>query len=179
MNAGSKSHDNIYLIGFMAAGKTTVGKLLAQKLKRDFFDTDEMIERRSGQAIAQIFNEYGERYFREMESAAVTEVARRRQAVVALGGGAILSPKSWQLLSNSGVTIYLKWPASALAERLLRNSRPLIFGDDETSKKRRVVELFKEREQLYLRADLKILCDDCKAPEQIADEILSVIGSHL
>jgi shikimate kinase len=182
MNAGSKNRsgrDNIYLIGFMAAGKTTVGKLLAQKLNREFFDTDEMIERRSGQMIAQIFSECGERYFREMESAAVAEVARQRRAIVALGGGAILSPKNWLLLSNSGVTIYLKWPAAALAERLLRDSRPLIFGVNENSKRTRVEKLLRERENFYLRADYKISCGDLMAPEQIADEILNVLGNHL
>lgn len=182
MSAGSRNqvpNNNIYLIGFMAAGKTTVGKHLAQKLKRLFVDTDEIIERQSGEAITEIFSGRGEAYFREIESAVISDVSRQQSAVVALGGGAILEPKNWQVVQATGATVYLKWEVAVLVKRLMNDDdRPLVFGNDEADRKRRILNLFEKRESLYQRACLTVACDESMAPDRIADQIINTIGKQ-
>ncbi len=182
MSAGNKNqipNTNIYLIGFMAAGKTAVGKHLAKQLHRTFFDTDEIIERQLGQNIAEVFRDRGETYFRGVESAVVADVARQQIAVVALGGGAILTPQNWQIIQATGVTVYLKWEITVLVKRLMTNDdRPLVFGNDEADRESRILNLFKKRESLYQRAGFTVACDESMPPERIADQIVNIIGKE-
>lgn len=181
MNAGSKwqAPGNIYLIGFMAAGKTTVGKILAANLNWPFCDTDEMIERLMGRTIADIFAEKGESHFREIESTIVGKVVRSSRTVVALGGGAVLKSENWQAICNSGATIYLKWRAPVLVKRLVNSlNRPLIYEQDEASQRKKIVELLKNREHLYRRAQHTIVCSESMTPQDVAMQILNLPGKN-
>jgi len=167
---------NLYLIGFMGAGKSIVGRILAEKLSRSFLDTDRMIENKVGRTIAKIFQERGEEYFREIETEIVARASATHQAVVALGGGAILNARNREAIKQSGVAIYLKWEFAQLWPRLLNDrSRPLSVD----LKPIEVEKLFNQRKHFYEQADFVIACHEPETPEQIAQKILrSLEGSR-
>ncbi|MBI1741669.1 shikimate kinase [Candidatus Acetothermia bacterium] len=146
---------NIYLVGLMGSGKSTLGHHLAQALKREFIDLDALIERESGQSIREIFFEHGENYFRNLESTCLFEVVKQREKVVALGGGAILRERNRELIRSSGFSIYLKVNPKILAERLGDcSARPLLQGLDANAKLERLRDLLQERQSFYEQADL-------------------------
>jgi shikimate kinase len=109
---------NIYLMGCMGAGKSTAGRLLARVLGRDFLDLDEQIVARAGRSISQIFEDEGEDGFRQREHDALRQVAQRENIVVALGGGAVLRDDNWELIQQSGISIYLKVRPELLVQRI-------------------------------------------------------------
>src|SRR5262245_10307958 len=102
-----RARPNVFLVGFMASGKSTVGRRLARLLDRRFVDTDAEIERAAGRSIRSIFARQGEKAFRRMEERAVTSASRLKDAVVAVGGGAVLHPASVARMRRSGRVIYL------------------------------------------------------------------------
>lgn len=148
---------NIYLVGCMGSGKSTVGRLLAQVLGREFLDLDEEIVARAGCSISQIFANEGERGFRERESAALREVAQRKDLVVALGGGAVLRDENWKLMRQTGVSIYLKVRPEMLVQRLERESeRPLLLGLTPEQRLQRIAEILERRGARYEQAHFTI-----------------------
>ena len=166
--------ENIILIGFMGVGKTSLGKLLASKLGRAFIDLDEKIERDANLTIPKIFEKHGEKYFRELEKAAVKEVSQRRNIVIATGGGTVKDEENLQLLKNSGVVICLTTDAEEIFRRTAkRGERPVLDGGGnerlETIKK-----LLAEREKFYNQADFQIDTTDW-SPLQIVNEICDKI----
>lgn len=138
---------NVFLVGPMGAGKTTVGRRLAQSLGWDFFDSDEEVERRTGTRISIIFEIEGEAGFRQREHRALLDLAARPGAVIATGGGAVLLPENRELLRRHGVVVYLR---TSVAEQLRRTRdsthRPLLNDDDP---EQRLRELARVREPLY------------------------------
>lgn len=138
---------NVFLVGPMGAGKTTVGRRLAQSLGWDFFDSDEEVERRTGTRISIIFEIEGESGFRQREHRALLDLAARPGAVIATGGGAVLLPENRELLRRHGVVVYLR---TSVAEQLRRTRgsthRPLLNDDDP---EQRLRELARVREPLY------------------------------
>jgi shikimate kinase len=150
-----KRTPGIYLVGFMASGKSTIGALLADQLGWRFIDLDQDIEAGQGVTIAELFDTRGEREFRSIEAAAlllrVREVERGRATVMALGGGAFVNAANLELLDQHGITIWLNCPFSRIAERTARaNHRPLARDRE------RFQELFLERQAAYQRADYHI-----------------------
>lgn len=163
---------NIYLIGFMGAGKSTVGRILAEHLGLEFLDTDDLIAARAGLSIPEIFARVGEEGFREREREAVAEVSRRRGLVVALGGGAPMDEGNWRVLRETGITVYLRESPEILAARLAGDgSRPLLSGHEGRARLERIRSLLLVREPRYLEADLVVECRG-RSPEEIAGEIL-------
>ncbi len=163
---------NVYLIGFMGAGKSTVGRLLAERLGMGFLDTDELIAARAGLPIPEIFSRLGEERFREWEREVVGEICRRRGLVVALGGGAPMDEGNWRALRETGITVYLRESPEALAARLAGDdSRPLLAGYAGEARARRIGELLELREPRYLEAHIVIECRG-RPPEEIVGEIL-------
>ncbi|NIR48882.1 shikimate kinase [candidate division KSB1 bacterium] len=166
-------NDNIYLVGFMAAGKSTVGKLLAQQTGREYFDTDELVERRVGETIPEIFQKYGEEPFRDFEAEIIADIARKTRAVIALGGGAILRPQNRDRIMRSGVSIYLKWNLKTLLRRLqTQHNRPLADQKNGNFGETRIERLFESRSECYERADFVVNCVDGMSPEKVAEQIL-------
>jgi shikimate kinase len=166
--------ENIILTGFMGVGKTSLGKLLAQKLGRGFIDLDEKIEHDTNLTIPQIFEKYGEKYFRELEKAAVKEVSTRKNIVIATGGGTVKDEENLQLLKNSGVIICLTTEPEEIFRRTARcGERPVLDGGGnerlETIKK-----LLAEREKFYNQADFNIDTTNW-SPLQIVNEICEKI----
>ncbi len=167
---------NIFLIGFMASGKSTVGEILAGKLQRKFFDTDKLIEGKAGLSIAQIFQEKGESHFREIEADTVKFVTNKNQAVIALGGGAILDSQNWQMIKSAGYTIYLQWDINLLVPRLMNDdSRPLISQRIKNLNKTEIIKLFNSRKNLYESADYSIKCFETDSPDQITNTIIKLL----
>jgi shikimate kinase len=160
---------NLYLIGMMGTGKTTVGQVLAKELGYRFFDTDVLIERVAQKSINELFAEEGETFFRELESQVLGEVSACTRSVIATGGGAVLRPLNWSYLRH-GLIIWLDAPISLLVERLAEdNTRPLLKMDNLSLK---LETLLAERKSLYQEADLQIAIAKNENPEQIVSKIL-------
>ena len=157
----------IVLVGFMGAGKTTVGRHLASILGWDFVDLDDQVVARSGKPVAAIFREQGEAAFRVAEHAAAVEVARRRFVVIAAGGGAFVAPDTRAALSADALTVWLRCALPALLARIAYDgSRPLA-GSRET-----ITALLTEREPTYRLANL-VVDTTSVAPPDAAREIAS------
>jgi shikimate kinase len=165
-----KRTPGLYLVGFMAAGKSTVGRALAEQLGWHFTDIDHEIERQQGATISDLFLTHGEEGFRDLE----TEVIRHHvdairagvPGVVALGGGAFVQPRNWDLLENNGVTIWLDCPFDVVCQRLDGDqTRPLAKDG------RRLARLFQDRRPLYSRADYRV--------EVITDDVSTIVTGIL
>jgi shikimate kinase len=138
---------NIYLVGMMGAGKSTVGRALARRLGREFVDTDRVLVERTGVPVATIFEIEGEAGFRRRESALVEELAARSALVVATGGGVVLDPANRARLHASGTVVYLRASAERLWDRTRRDtSRPLLATPDPRGT---LLALLEHREPLY------------------------------
>ena len=138
---------SIYLIGPMGAGKTTMGRQLAKKLHLDFFDSDRVIEERTGATIPLIFELEGEAGFRQREQLVIDELTQKTNIVLATGGGAVLRAENRQHLKSRGTVIYLHSDIAHLMERIRHDkNRPLLQTPDPEAKLR---ELMKQREPLY------------------------------
>ena len=141
------SGSNIFLVGLMGAGKTTVGRLLARRLDKTFIDADQELAERTGASIPLIFDFEGEAGFRRRETKLIQELTARTDIVLATGGGAVLSPENRRALKNNGVVVYLNAAVSELWQRTRYDkNRPLL----QTANPRAKLEaLFKERDPLY------------------------------
>jgi shikimate kinase len=150
-----KNTDNIFLVGLMGAGKTTVGKHLAAELGKTFHDTDHEIERRTGVKISLIFDIEGESGFRAREAQVVDQLTQLSNAVLATGGGAVLATANRAHLAQRGVVVYLHGQPKDLWHRTRYDkSRPLLQGTDPLEK---LQALYQQRDPLYREiADLVI-----------------------
>lgn len=138
---------NIYLVGLMGAGKTTIGRLLAKHLHKTFYDTDHEIERRTGVNIPLIFEVEGETGFRKREISIIEELSHKSNIVMATGGGAVLSEENRNNLKQHGTVIYLKANVHELWQRTRNDkNRPLLQTVDPHEK---LKQLFAERDPLY------------------------------
>lgn len=138
---------SVFLIGMMGAGKTTVGRLLAQALGFEFIDADRELEARSGVLIATIFSVEGEEGFRRREAALLDELTQRPRIVLATGGGAILNADTRSRLRERGLVLYLRASAEEIHRRTRNDrSRPLLQTADPRA---RIDELLRQREPLY------------------------------
>jgi shikimate kinase len=144
---GMKRAGNLYLVGLMGAGKTTVGRLLARRLKLRFLDSDHEIERRCGVKVPVIFEIEGEAGFRSRESQAIAELTALEGIVLATGGGVVISGENRRLLAASGTVVYLCARPEDLYDRVRHDrNRPLLATPDRVARLR---ELYAERDPLY------------------------------
>lgn len=146
---------NIFLVGLMGAGKTSVGRLLAKDLRMTFVDCDHEIEKRTGVAVSVIFDIEGEEGFRRRESALLRELVQSENVVLATGGGAVLRPENRAALAENGFVVYLRASVDELWLRTRHDrSRPLLQTEDPRA---RLAELFEQRDPLYREvADITI-----------------------
>lgn len=165
---------NVVLTGFMAVGKSAVGKILSRRLGHPFFDTDDMIEKETGLTITDIFSKAGEEAFRDMESRTVGLVALMDPAVIATGGGVPLRAENMAELERHGAVFCLTAKPETILERLRAEpaTRPLLEGEEPL---RRIRELLAARASAYARCRRQIPTDG-KTPDQVADDILQRIG---
>lgn len=162
----------VYLCGFMGCGKSTIGKILAQKLECVFFDMDDYIVEREGMKIPQIFAEKGEQYFRETETEAIRELAKH-SGVIACGGGAMLKKENAEIASSVGTVVYIDVPFEVCYSRISGdNNRPLVMNNT----KKQLEDIYKNRVNLYTRNSSLTINGDSSA-EEIADKIISALIS--
>lgn len=162
---------NLYLVGFMGTGKSTVGRLLARQLGLQFLDSDHEIERGQGRTVARIFAEEGEPRFRELEREFIEHGHPARGCIVACGGGLVVPPGMLELLRARGVVICMHAPIETILQRTMHtNHRPLLQVDDREARLR---ELYAQREEIYRRTGTMVLTD--KRPmREIAAHVLRV-----
>lgn len=166
---------HIVLTGFMAVGKTAVGRRLARKLGRQFIDTDELIEARAGKTVAEVFASEGEQAFRRLEREVVATLSPERPAVIATGGGTFVDPDNRRRLQELGVVVCLVTSIDTVLERAGRGGkRPLAAGAD----RERLQRLFDERMPAYRQADVLVETDGLTI-EQSVGRILMMIEPHL
>ena len=166
-----RTKSNIVLIGFMGAGKTTIGKVLAGQLGKTFVDLDEYIIQKAGRSIATIFEEVGESGFRQLESTAVAELSEKTGIVLATGGGTPINHNNFAKLREIGVVIYLNPSYAVLKEHLKADSsqRPLAKLNAD-----QLLQLYQERQAWYGLADYQVTyetLDDLAAVVAVAEEI--------
>jgi shikimate kinase len=160
----------IVLTGFMGTGKSSVGKILAKKLKVDCIDTDRLIEERTGQPIAETFRTCGEPFFRSLEKEIIKEEAKKSDMVIAVGGGAILDPENLANLKNDGTLISLLASPEEIEKRTAGDdSRPLLKSGGKTME-----QLLAQRLPFYRKADICVDTEG-KEPWEVADEIIERI----
>ncbi len=161
----------IFLVGFMGSGKSTVGRLLAKKLRVPFVDIDEEIEIREGLSIPQIFSLKGEPYFRNLELEVLKDVTLSLPSfVMATGGGLGANPQAMEFMKRHGIVVWLDIPFETFLKRTAKNgNRPLLSKPKEELKK-----LFGVRKKVYAQADIKV--ESQQSVEQTVQKILSKIG---
>jgi shikimate kinase len=172
MNLRLKRTPGIYLVGFMGSGKTTIGRLLAQRLGWSFTDLDEEIEAVERSAITAIFEQRGEPEFRRIEAEMlrrhVRSIERGQPAVIALGGGAFAQPENRELALQHGIVFWLDCPFETVQRRVASTSHRPLARDPQ-----RFAALYQERRELYALADVRIVID-CDDPVVAVE----AIGNH-
>jgi shikimate kinase len=158
MNSKLTRTPGLYLAGFMASGKTTIGRLLANELGWHFADLDDDIEAQHGMTITEIFQQRGEPEFREAEKEALRKRVRMVQSgrphVIALGGGTFAQPRNIDILADNGVTVWLDLPLETVRRRLEGCEHRPLARDSQ-----RLEQLFDDRRQAYAKADFRIPID--------------------
>ena len=166
----------VVLVGAMGAGKTTVGRLVAEALGVGFLDTDEVIERETGRTVSEIFVDDGEAHFRTLEKSAVAESLASHDGVLALGGGAVLDAATRELLDGHRV-VFLRVGLSDAAQRVgLGVSRPLLLGNVRG----RIKQLLDERTPIYESVAQHVVDTDGLSAREVADRVSAVVedGGH-
>ena len=155
----------VVLVGFMGAGKTTVGRILAERLALPFVDSDVLIEQEQGRAIKDIFEAEGEEFFRELEHRTVAALVRGQDAVVALGGGALGHPRTREVLRGVCV-VYLRVSYDQALERVRSDElRPMLRRPD-------LAAVHQERESVYEAVSTVVVETDGRGPEEVARAVL-------
>ena len=166
---------NIFIVGPMGSGKSTVGKIISDELFLNFFDTDEEIEARTGASIDWIFDLEGEEGFRKREGNILKEMVQKNSIVLSTGGGIILSKKNRELLSSRGTVFYLSTPISVQVMRTSKDKdRPLLKNGDPGEI---LTKLHEERKDLYQSVSDHIVNTENKSSQEVASEIIKFVKS--
>jgi shikimate kinase len=175
--AAALGRRSIVLIGMMGAGKSSIGRRLAQRLGLSFVDADAEIEAAAGMTIAEIFASYGEPYFRSGEQRVIARLLDGGPQVLATGGGAYMNPETRAGIAQKGISVWLKADFEVLMKRVKRRStadRPMLQGDPG----QRIRHLMDERYPVYAAADLTVMSRDV-AHEAIVNEIIASLAGLL
>ncbi|MCL5058357.1 MAG: shikimate kinase [Actinobacteria bacterium] len=165
---------NIVFTGFMATGKTSVGRIVAQRLGLSFVDTDDEIERVTGRTVQEIFERYGSIRFRSEEALVIKKLSQRGGLVIATGGGAVLNPENVSVLKKNGVVVLLKTTPEIILRRVNSGrGRPLLAWAEDIGQ--RIKDLMTEREEVYAgSADLEVFtCEESR--EEVAAMVINML----
>tara|TARA_B100001996_G_scaffold191401_1_gene146448 strand:- start:904 stop:1413 length:510 start_codon:yes stop_codon:yes gene_type:complete len=167
---------NIFIVGPMGSGKSTVGKIIANELFLSFLDTDDEIEKSTGVTIDWIFDLEGEEGFRKRESSILKDLAEKNSIVLSTGGGIILCDKNRDLLSARGTVFYLDTPIDIQLERTSKDQdRPLLKDGDP---KQILTDLHEKREDLYHSVADYVVETSNKSSQEVANEIIKLVKSY-
>jgi shikimate kinase len=167
---------NIYLIGMMGCGKSTIGQVLAKRIGYGFLDTDTSIERLTKQSISEIFAAVGEDEFRSIESQVLSEVSAYTKLVVSTGGGIVIKQENWGSL-RQGMVVWLDVAKDVLWQRLVGDkTRPLLQDPNPQAK---LAEILESRRSRYGEADIRISITQERSPADVVTEILQMIPTIL
>ena len=163
----------IVLVGLMGAGKTSVGRRLAEKLDIPFVDADHEIENAAGKSIAEIFNDHGEAYFREGEKRVIARLLENGKQVLATGGGAFMNDETRARIQRQGVSVWLKADLDLLLKRVSkRNDRPLLRNEDPAGVLKKLIEL---RYPTYAEANITVESRDVQHG-QMVNEVIKALA---
>lgn len=162
-------HRALVLVGLMGAGKTSVGRRLAEKLDIPFVDADHEIEMAAGKTISELFTDHGEEYFREGERRVITRLLENGNQVLATGGGAFMNAETRQKIKDHGISLWLKADIDVLLKRVAkRNDRPLLQLDDPAAVMKRLIDL---RYPVYAQSDITVESRDVQHGQMVNDVI--------
>ncbi len=169
----------IILTGFMATGKSTVGKVIARRLGWRLVDSDRELSSRAGKSIAAIFAEDGESHFRKLERDTIAELAADPEpCVIATGGGALVDEANYRVLSKAGVIVCLSAPPGVIANRVQRSTHPRpMLHQSAKPLDEAIAELMAARAPAYAKASITIDTADL-SPEEAADRVLEALAAH-
>jgi shikimate kinase len=168
---------SVVLVGMMGAGKSSIGRRLAQRLGLSFVDADAEIEAAAGMTIAEIFASYGEPYFRSGEQRVIARLLESGAQVLATGGGAYMNAETRAAIAQRGVSVWLKAEFDVLMKRVKRRAtadRPMLQGDPA----QRIRELMEQRYPVYAQADVTVMSREV-AHESIVNEIIAALAESL
>ena len=163
-----KSKRNIVFLGMMGSGKTSIGKLISNKLKWDFFDIDQIIETNIGMNISKIFDQKGEKFFRDQEEKTTLNILKKNDKIIALGGGAFLNKNIRDEILNNHISFWLNWDAKTLINRIKKSTKRPIAINSTTNE---LYKLIQKRSYIYSKALYKVDCEGLTKTE-IVKEIL-------
>ena len=167
--------ENIVLTGFMGSGKSAVGRLIAKRLRFQFVDTDQLIVKRSGMPISEIFAQHGEEYFRDLETAELESLDHLRQSVIATGGGVVVKERNHAILARLGFVVWLTASEDVIFNRVSRNDkRPLLQTEDPRATIR---EMLAARRPLYEKAAQFALDTTTFSHGEAADKVIAAARS--
>ena len=170
-----KGKRNIFLVGPMGAGKTTIGKQVAQLLHLEFVDTDQEIESRTGAPIDWIFDIEGEEGFRVREKEIIAELSQRQGIVLATGGGAVVAPENRTLLASRGIVVYLETSIEQQLERTRKDKRrPLLQNNDDPEST--LIDLHKKRDAQYREIADIIVATNENSIKSVANKIANLVN---
>ena len=162
---------NLVLLGMMAAGKTTLAKIVAKKLDLEFIDTDKNIEEKNSMTIVDIFRKKGEPFFRNEEKKEVIKTIKKKNCVISIGGGAFVDKTIRDIVLQNSLSIWLSVDLEILQKRIKKNNkRPLLLVDEH---KKKLKELYFERNKIYQLADYTIECSNL-SKNDIANKIIEL-----
>jgi shikimate kinase len=157
--------ERVYLVGFMGAGKTSVGRALAAQLGWSFIDLDTEIERSQKMPVRDIFSKSGEAHFRQLEREHLKHLSERPRVVIALGGGASVDPENRLVMDSTGTSVWLNVPFATAARRVSMDGTRPLFKDPEHAER-----LYESRLPIYKLARIHVLADN-RPPAEIAGEV--------
>ena len=169
-----KSKENLVFLGMMGSGKSSIGSLVAKKLKLDFIDVDKEIEKELGLTISKIFETKGEDYFRKYEEKITLKILELNNVVVSLGGGAFVNKIIRKEILQNHISFWLNWDNKILIDRIKNSkNRPLAFNSTENE----LIDLIKKRSNIYSKALYEIKCDKLSKNE-IVKKVLKNYETH-
>ena len=169
-----ESKENLVFLGMMGSGKSTIGSLVAKRLKLDFIDIDKEIEKDFGETIQKIFETKGEGFFRKLEEKTTLKKLKLNSVVISLGGGAFENKNIRKEVINNNISFWLSWDNQILLNRIKNSKkRPIAFSSSENE----LIDLIKKRSNIYSKASYEIKCDKL-SKQEIVKKILEIYENY-